>query len=71
VLLQPEQAKGAEGKNVVFGETMPKNVNGKILAREVVLEKAPDDKELIKIIVKTQVPRGQESSPATASRPTV
>ena len=71
VLLRPEQAEGAEGKNVVFGETRPKNVNDKILAREVVLEKAPDGKELIKITVKAQVPGGQESSSATASRPAV
>ena len=42
VLLRPEQAEGAEGKNVVIGEARPKNVNDKILAREVVLEKAPD-----------------------------
>jgi len=60
VLLRPEQAEGAEGKNVVIGETRPKNVNDKILAREVILEKAPDGKELIKITVKAKVPGGQE-----------
>ena len=58
VLIRPEQAEGAQGKNVVIGETRPKNVNDKILAREVVLEKAPDGKELIKITVKAQVPGG-------------
>jgi len=68
VLLRTEQAEGAEGKNVVIGEARPKNVNDKILAREVVLEKAPDGKELIKITVKAQVPGGQESSFAAASR---
>ena len=56
---------------MVFSETRPKNVNDKILVREVVLEKAPDGKELIKITVKTQVPGGQESSSAAASRPAV
>jgi len=71
VLLRPEQAEGAQDKNVLFGETRPKNVNDKILAREVVLEKAPDGKELIKITVKTQVPGGQESSSTAASRPAV
>ena len=71
VLIRPEQAEGAEAKNVVFGETRPKNVNDKILAREVVLEKAPDGKELIKITVKAHVPRGQESSSTAASRPAV
>ena len=57
-LLRPEQAEGAEGKNVMFGETRLKNANDKILAREVVLEKAPDGKELIKITVKAKVPGG-------------
>ena len=71
VLLRLEQAEGAEGKNVVFGETRPKSVNDKILAREMVLEKAPDGKELIKITVKAQVPGGQESSSAAVSRPAV
>ena len=71
VLIRPEQAEGAQGKNVVIGETRPKNVNDKILDREVVLEKASDGKELIKITVKAKVPGGQESSSAAASRPAV
>ena len=50
--------KVQKAKNVVFGETRPKNADDKILAREVVLEKAPDGKELIKITVKAQVPGG-------------
>ena len=45
---------------MVIGETRPKNVNDKILAREVVLEKAPDGKELIKITVKDEVPGGKK-----------
>ena len=52
-------------------EARPKNVNDKILAREVVLEKAPDGKELIKITVKAQVSGGQESSSDAASQPAV
>ena len=71
VVLRPEQTEGAKGKNMVIGEIRPKNVNDKILAREVVLEKAPDGKELIKITAKAQVPGGQESSSAAASRPAV
>jgi hypothetical protein len=59
VLIRPEQAKGAKGKNVVIGETRPKNVDEKILAREVVLERAPDGKELIKITFKAHVPGGE------------
>ena len=69
VLLWPEQAEGTKGKSVVIGETRPKNVDEKILAR--VLEKAPDGKELIKITVKAQAPGGQGSSSAAASRPAV
>ena len=45
VLIRPEQAEGAKGKNMIIGEERPKNVNDKILAREVVLEKTPDGKE--------------------------
>jgi hypothetical protein len=71
VPIRPEQAEGVEGKNVVIGEAMPKNVNDKILSREVVLEKAPDGKELIKITIRAQVPGGQESSSAAASQPAV
>jgi len=69
VMIRPEQAEGAQGKNVVIGETRPKNVNDKILDREVVLEKAPDGKELIKITVKAHVPGRQEG--ASSSRPAV
>ena len=71
LFIRPEQAEGAKGKNVVIGETRPKNIDDKILAREVVLEKAPDGKELIKITVRAQLPGGQESSSAAASRPAV
>ena len=58
ILIRPEQAKGAKGKNVINGEPRPKNVNDKILAREVTLEKAPDGKELLKITVKASRPGG-------------
>jgi hypothetical protein len=58
VLLRPEQAEGAEGKNVVIGETRPKNVNDKIISREVVLKKAPDGKELIKNYCQNSCARG-------------
>ena len=56
---------------MVIGEIRPKNVDDKILAREVVLEKAHDGKELIKITVKDHVPGGQESSSTAVSRPAV
>ena len=44
VLLQPEKAKGAKGKNVVIGDLSPMNVDDKILARKVVVQKSPDGK---------------------------
>ena len=33
VLLRPEQAEGAQGKNVVIGDSRPMNANDRILAR--------------------------------------
>ena len=56
VLIRPEQAEGAKGKNVIIGEERPKNVNDKILAREVVLEKTPDGKESLRITLKASRP---------------
>ena len=32
VLIRPEQAEGAKGKNVIIGAERPKNVNNKILS---------------------------------------
>jgi len=48
ILIQPEQAEGAKGKNVIIGEERPKDVKDKILAREVMLEKSPDGKDSLK-----------------------
>ena len=70
VLIRPEQAEGAKGKNVVIGEIRPKHADDKILAREVVLEKALDGKELIKITVKAHVSGVQEGA-SSSSRPAV
>ena len=69
VLIRPEQAEGAKGKNVIIGEERPKNVNDKILAWEVVLEKTPDGKESLKITLKASRPGGQTSSSQNSSRP--
>ena len=60
MLILPEQAKGAKGKNVIIGEERLKNVNDKILAREVVLEKTPDGKESLKITLKASRPGGKQ-----------
>jgi hypothetical protein len=43
VLIRPDQAEGAKGRNVITGEERLKNVYYKILAREVVLAKTPED----------------------------
>ena len=69
VLIRPEQAEGAKGKNVIIGEERPKNVNDNILAREVVLEKTPDGKKSLKITLKASRPREQVSSSQNSSRP--
>jgi hypothetical protein len=58
VLFRPEQAEGAKGKNVIISEPRTKNVNDKILTREVTLEKTPDGKESLKITVKASRPGG-------------
>ena len=71
VLIRPEQAEGAKGKNVVIGDVRPKDADDKILDREEVLEKAPDGKELIKITIKARVPSGQEGSSSNTSWPVV
>ena len=75
VLIRPEQVEGAKGKNIIIGEPRPKNINDKIQAREVTMEKTPNGKESLKITVKASRPGGQESCsqktrrPATQARP--
>ena len=72
VLLQPEQAEGAQGKNVVIGDPRPINANDKILAREVVAKKTLDRKPTLRIFVNTPKPGGQASSssqPAVQAQP--
>ena len=68
VLLRPEQAEGAQGKNVVIGDPRPMNANDKILAREVIAKKTPDGKPTLWIFVNARKPGGQASS---SSQPTV
>ena len=62
VLLRPEQAEGAQGKNVIVGDPRPTNANDKILAREVVAEKTPDRKPTLRIFVNAPKPGRQEKS---------
>ena len=62
VLIRPEQAEGAKGKNIIIGEPKSKNVNDKVRSRKVTMEKTPDGEESLKITVKASRPGGQESS---------
>ena len=62
VLLRPDQAEGAKGKNVVIGDPRPMNASDKILAREVVAEKTADGKPTLRVFVNAPKPGGQESS---------
>jgi hypothetical protein len=52
VLIQPEQAEVAKGKNVVIGKKQTITTDEKILYREVVVEKTTDGKESLKITMK-------------------
>ena len=63
VLIRPEQAEGAKGKNVVIGDPRPMNTSDKILASEVIKEKTDDGKDTLKINVRNPRLRGQGSSP--------
>ena len=69
VLIRPEQAEGAKGKNIIIGEPRPKNINDKIQVRKVTMEKIPYGKESLKITVKASRTEGQESSSQDTSRP--
>jgi hypothetical protein len=53
VLVWPEQVESTKDKNVIIVEGRPKSSDDKILSREVVLEKAIDGKEMLKITIKT------------------
>ena len=63
ILIRPDQAKGAKGKNVVIGDPRPMNASDKILAREVVKEKTDDGKYTLKITIRAPRLGGQGSSP--------
>ena len=63
VLVRPEQAEGAKGKNVVIGDPRPMNTSDKILAIEVIKENTDDGKDTLKIIIRNLRLGGQGSSP--------
>ena len=62
VLIRPDQAQGAKGKNVIIGDDRPLTVDKKILAREVIQEKTPDGKNNLRIILKPRTLWGQGDS---------
>ena len=59
VLLRPDQAEGAKGKNVVIGDPRPMNASDKILTREVVAEKTANGKPTLRIFVNAPKPGGK------------
>ena len=65
VLIRPDQAEGAKGKNVVIGDPRLMNANDKILAREVVAEKTPDGKPTLRIFVNAPSPGGKQVHPVS------
>ena len=67
ILIWPDQAEGAKGKNIVIGDLRPMNANDKILNREVIKEKTDDGKSTLKIIVRNPRLGGQGSSPIRKS----
>jgi hypothetical protein len=72
VIIRPDQAEGAKGKNMIIGEDQPLTVENKILAREVIQGKAPDGKKNLRIIFKPHTLGGQEGSSSgdrSASQP--
>jgi hypothetical protein len=58
VLIRLEQAEATKGKNVVIDEKHTITVDEKILSREVVVQKAADGKESLKITIKAPMLRG-------------
>jgi hypothetical protein len=59
MLVRPEQAESTKGKNVIIDEERPKSYEDKIWSSDVMLEKAVDGKNVLKIIVKAFGLEGQ------------
>jgi hypothetical protein len=53
VLIRPEQADSIIGNNVIIGEPRESKKGKKVLDREVVLEKSSDNRDNLKIIIKS------------------
>jgi hypothetical protein len=59
VVIHPEQAVAAKGKNVDIGGKRTITIDDNILSQVVVMEKTANDKESLKITVKAPVLGGQ------------
>jgi hypothetical protein len=59
VLIRLEQADSTIGKNVIIGEPRESKKEKKILDRVVVLKKSSDNRESLKITIKSSGLRGQ------------
>jgi hypothetical protein len=66
VLVRPSQAETTKGKAVIIGDERPQNLKGTNLTKEVVLEKAPDGRESVKVTLKPFGHVGQTSSEQAA-----
>jgi hypothetical protein len=63
VLIWPEQVDSTIGKNVIIGEPRESKKGKKVLDREVVLEKSNDNRESVKITIKSSGLGGQAQTP--------
>jgi hypothetical protein len=63
VLIRPEQADSTIGKNVIIGEHRESKKGKKVLDHEVVLEKSSDNRESLKITIKSSGLGGQAQTP--------
>jgi hypothetical protein len=59
ILIRPKQADSTIGKNVIIGEPRESTKRKKVLDREVVLEKSSDNRESLKITIKSSGLGGQ------------
>ena len=59
LLIQPEVAESANKANVIVGEPRKDKEDNRVLGRQVVLDKQPDGKEVIKITIKNPTLGGQ------------
>jgi hypothetical protein len=66
ILIRPEQADSTIGKNVIIGEPRESKKGKKVLDREVMLEKSSDNRESLKITIKSSRLGGKLKLPWTS-----